>query len=205
MPGCRIDWLPDPPSTPLLPSSLSPFQFARLLEVCAPELTSRGLVPLLFGAAAEADYAREVTRRVRAAAPDAIVLNHHLGPEELAAVFSTTALNVHPSKYDAYGMSIVEAAAFGAPSLVNGGGTVGATALLGTGVGCIAADLEAPDTAIAARLLESLDDHATLSGVAYVARERALGWGEDAAGRRLHEAIIDVTQRNRGSSPQREQ
>ena len=47
-------------------------------------------------------------------------------------------------------MSLVEAAAFGAPSVVNGGGTVGATALL-CGDGCIEVDLNAPIGALAAR------------------------------------------------------
>ena len=43
---------------------------------------------------------------------------------------------MHPCAYDAYGMTLVEAAAFGCPSLVNGGGAVGATELLGAD-GCV--------------------------------------------------------------------
>ena len=43
---------------------------------------------------------------------------------------------MHPCTYDAYGMTLVEAAAFGCPSLVNGGGAVGATELLGAD-GCV--------------------------------------------------------------------
>lgn len=33
-----------------------------------------------------------------------------MGPADLAAVYRRTRLNVHPSTYDAYGMTIVEAA-----------------------------------------------------------------------------------------------
>ena len=47
-------------------------------------------------------------------------------------------------------MTMVEAAAFGAPSIVNGGGKVGAALMLGEGTGCISVDLE--------RILESNDD-----------------------------------------------
>ena len=39
-------------------------------------------------------------------------------------------LNFHPCAYDAYGMTIVEAASQGAPSVVAAGGGVGATDLL---------------------------------------------------------------------------
>jgi hypothetical protein len=56
--------------------------------------------------------------------------------QALGAIFARTALNVHPCAYDAYGMTLVEAAAFGCPSLVNGGGAVGATELLGAD-GCV--------------------------------------------------------------------
>jgi glycosyltransferase involved in cell wall biosynthesis len=70
-----------------------------------------------------------------------IVIDHHLGPKELAAIFSYTALNIHPCLYDAYGMTMVESAAFGVPSVVNCGGNVGAAALLGENEGCIALDL----------------------------------------------------------------
>lgn len=45
-------------------------------------------------------------------------------------MFAATRLNIHPCAYDAYGMTIVEAASQGAPSLVAAGGAVGATDLL---------------------------------------------------------------------------
>ena len=48
--------------------------------------------------------------------PDAIIEERFLGPTELADIFSATALNIHPCLYDAYGMTIVEAASQGSPS-----------------------------------------------------------------------------------------
>ena len=53
--------------------------------------------------------------RLLAAHPSAVVIESFLGPEALGAVFARTALNVHPCAYDAYGMTLVEAAAFGCP------------------------------------------------------------------------------------------
>lgn len=51
--------------------------------------------------------------------PDAVVESSFMGPSDMRAVFSATALNVHAALADAYGMTIVEAAAFGAPSVVH--------------------------------------------------------------------------------------
>jgi glycosyltransferase involved in cell wall biosynthesis len=47
-------------------------------------------------------------------------------------VYSHTLLNFHPCIYDAYGMTVVEAAAFSVPSVINKGtaGAVGAADLL---------------------------------------------------------------------------
>ena len=51
-------------------------------------------------------------------------------PAGLAALYARTRLNVHPPRYDAFGMSIVEAAAFGAPTVFPPGADVGAKRIL---------------------------------------------------------------------------
>jgi hypothetical protein len=118
-------------------------------------------------------------------------------------------------------MTMVEAAAFGAPSIVNGGGKVGAALMLGEGTGCISVDLE--------RILESNDDdgarreiaerlrtlltpidcawaeeeeeeedgeamgrYASLRQIANEARSRALGWDEMACIRGLVDILNGV-------------
>ena len=70
----------------------------------------------MFGSGA-GQYAVGLKGRLRAVVPDAIIEERFIGPTELAKIFSATALNVHPCLYDAYGMTIVEAASQGAPSL----------------------------------------------------------------------------------------
>ena len=116
-------------------------------------------------------------------------------------------------------MTMVEAAAFSAPSIVNGGGKVGAAP--GEGTGCISVDLE--------RILESNDDdgarreiaerlrtlltpidcawveeeeeeedgeamgrYASLRQIANEARSRALGWDEMACIRGLVDILNGV-------------
>jgi hypothetical protein len=116
---------------------------------------------------------------------------------------------------DAYGMSVVEAAAFGAPSLINGNCSIGASALLNGTVsptsgmeghapeiavagplqGCFEADFGTEDNAadaanaVAEVVLSLLDDPARLASVSELGRQRALGWSEEAAGRALYHTL----------------
>lgn len=64
--------------------------------------------------------------RVLAAAPGALVVTSFLSPTDLAPLFRRTLLNVHSAMYEAFGMTAVEAAAFGAPTLFHSAGLVGA-------------------------------------------------------------------------------
>lgn len=54
--------------------------------------------------------AQAIKRRVRRAAPNAVIVEQFLGPAELAQILSKTRLNVHPATHEAFGMTIVEAA-----------------------------------------------------------------------------------------------
>ena len=117
-------------------------------------------------------------------------------------------------------MTMVEAAAFGAPSIVNGGGKVGAASMLGEGTGCISVDLErilesndddGAGREIAERLLtlltpidrsweeeeeeedgEAMGRYAPLRQIANEARSRALGWDEMACSRGLIDILNGV-------------
>ena len=70
------------------------------------------VTPVLCGSATT-PFAATVRRRLQAACPGAIIHSQFLGPRELAALYSATRLNFHPCRYDAYGMTIVEAASQG--------------------------------------------------------------------------------------------
>ena len=58
------------------------------------------------------------------------LVSDFLPPSGLARIFTRTLLNVHPATYEAYGMTVAEAAAFGAPTLLDGGGAIGVADLL---------------------------------------------------------------------------
>lgn len=46
----------------------------------------------------------------------------HLRPEEMAALYQRTAVLVHPPRYEAYGMAVVEAVACGADVVMDNAG-----------------------------------------------------------------------------------
>jgi len=175
-------------------------------------LRKYSLIPILCGSKSVEEYANKVINDFKALCSaggetwPCIAITRHLGPEELAAVFSSTVINVHPCLYDAYGMTIIESGAFGVTSIVNGGGKVGATSLLGEGTGCLAIDLEtildlsdedAKSCDNIRTVLDLLDnkhdietesDGVSLKRIAKEAKSQALAWDEAAC----CQGLIDI-------------
>lgn len=70
-----------------------------------------GLTPFLCGVGGPANpYGASIQDRLVSACPDSVLEKRFLGAKELASLYSETALNIHPCAYDAYGMTVVEAA-----------------------------------------------------------------------------------------------
>eukprot|EP00996_Jenningsia_fusiforme_P000496 NODE_1436_length_1531_cov_33.452092_g1297_i0.p2 GENE.NODE_1436_length_1531_cov_33.452092_g1297_i0~~NODE_1436_length_1531_cov_33.452092_g1297_i0.p2 ORF type:complete len:190 (-),score=22.73 NODE_1436_length_1531_cov_33.452092_g1297_i0:456-1025(-) len=84
-------------------------------------LRDNQLVPCMVGASRDPQVTAELRRRLQNVCPDALI-NDFVTVEELADLFSKTVLNFHPALTEAYGMTIVEAAALGAPSIIDCGG-----------------------------------------------------------------------------------
>ncbi len=72
------------------------------------------LIPFVCGAGGA-----DLKQKLRAAFGANCEVHDFLTPDQLADVFRRSVLNVHPATYEAYGMTIVEAAAFGVPSLLH--------------------------------------------------------------------------------------
>ena len=106
-----------------------PHRFVALVEALSASgaLRSAGVKPAMCVGQSRSEYGDDLIRRLKSAAPDALIIDSFLDADALADLFQRTALNVHPPLYDTFGMSVVEAAAFGAPSLLHSGGMVGAT------------------------------------------------------------------------------
>ncbi|EGD76349.1 hypothetical protein PTSG_01049 [Salpingoeca rosetta] len=107
-------------------------RFAEMVAHLREDLRRHNIVPTLCGAVADADYATAVRQALRSTSPNCQVINRFLDARALQQLFRETVINVHPSLHDAFGMTIVEAAACGAVSLVSDDGTVGAVDLFRT-------------------------------------------------------------------------
>ncbi|CAL8468103.1 g7642 [Coccomyxa elongata] len=169
-----------------------PERFVAIVEQLARSgaLQRLGIVPLMCGSAT-GPYADGLKARLRAAAPDAVVEERFLGPADLARIFAATALNVHPPLYDAYGMTVVEAASQGAPSLVNAGGHVGAADLLSAKRGEIfEADFSVSEHELAQHVEALLkDEQGRLASVGTAAAARAHSWTEAANAQKLVQLV----------------
>lgn len=88
-----------------------------------------GAVPLLLGAPSQPEYAARIHNELKDAVPHAVIMDTFLPPDRLAEVLKQSTLNIHPALYEAYGLTIVEAASMGCPSVVHRSG-IGAAQLL---------------------------------------------------------------------------
>ena len=150
-------------------------------------LDNCGFVPILAGSTADEEYARGIKDQLRRAAPHAIFIDSFLSPKELASVFTITALNFHPCEYDAFGMTIIEAAAFSVPSIVAPNRAVGASAIVGNG-----ASIEVDMNQCFSGMTSILADPKGLTEIGEEARRRAFSWDEEAYGKQLIEYINEL-------------
>lgn len=161
-------------------------RFLTFVKASKSLLAEMGLVPLLAGAASDATYAQSIKDELLDLVPDAVIVDTFLSPVALAALFQRTLINFHPCAYDAYGMTIIEAAAMGAISVVSRH-HVGATAICGAGAS-IQVSMPRHDE----RSLEGigeigdiLQNEIHMKALAAEAKERALAWDDTAYGRAL--------------------
>lgn len=112
---------------------LSPEKGAhRFVEIVAhlrEHLEQWSITPTLCGTASCPEYAQSIKERLMTVFPSCAIINKFLNPASLQRMFRETVLNIHPSLNDAYGMTIVEAAACGVVSVVSSDGSVGAVDL----------------------------------------------------------------------------
>eukprot|EP00756_Hemistasia_phaeocysticola_P042643 Hpha_TRINITY_DN1697_c0_g1::TRINITY_DN1697_c0_g1_i1::g.48691::m.48691 len=162
-----------------------------------------GVTPFLCGAHANVTYANRIVSKLREAVPSTIVEPNFLGSERLAEIFGASLLNIHSPLYDAYGMTVVEAASFGAPTLLHdpkkrsserpldaegpAGEGVGAVVLLSPEKGmALTGDFTDPaEVAQEIRRLLLPESRRRLAEVGLRARERAIGWTDEKATTKL--------------------
>ena len=113
--------LPPPPAT----REKTVEHFVEIVRAIGPaRLEKLGVTPLLVGNGVS-EYEAELRSSLLEAHPGSEVRDFTNDVGALAEIFRESAINIHPAIYEAYGMTVVEAAAFGTPSLIDAGGNVG--------------------------------------------------------------------------------
>lgn len=92
---------------------------AALAQHHAQLLESLHIVPLMFGSTPNVAEATALYERLTASCPTSRVLRCFVSPVEMISIFRRSVLNFHPCLYDAYGLTIVEAAAAQCLSVVH--------------------------------------------------------------------------------------
>lgn len=169
-----------------------PHRFLKLLQTLQdedPEIwTKTGVVPLICGADSQPEYAKRIKEELRRTVPNTIIMDKFLGPHELAAVLKNSVLNIHPAVYEAYGMTIVEAAAMGCPTVMHETG-IGAAQLLNPRNNASAVVDVTNEREFAMVVRRLLRDQATRMQLAHAAYLHSTSWTETEHVR----AILDFT------------
>ena len=161
----------------------NPMAFVEVMVRVQETMSRLGLIPLLCGAASDEQYAKECRDLLLLHYPKAVVIGDFLGPQQLASIFAHSYVNFHPCKYDAFGMTAVEASAFGAPSIINCR-DVGATELLERD-GFMSVDFDKSLDALAMDVTSILSNAKQISAVREEVYRRAMSWDEDASGQTI--------------------
>lgn len=96
-----------------------PLLFAKALHIMGSLLQETPLLPAVCIDGPNEKLNSKMEELVLMAHPHAVILSGFLGPGRMAEIFARTALYVHTADYEAYGMTPVEAAAFGTPTLAH--------------------------------------------------------------------------------------
>lgn len=168
-------------------------KFAQIMKKLGENdiLAELNITPLLIGAICDEEYAN----KVRAILPSqSIIINRFINSDEMSKYLRYTILNVHPSIYDAYGMTFVEAAAFGVPSIIHKE-CIGASSLLREEHGEIIFGDMASEVDISYRYVETtlcLEGRENLERIGRNARERALSWSVNDYAEGLHSKLQGI-------------
>lgn len=197
-----------------LSAEKEPHRFVQAMGVLAQRgaLAALGVTPALVGVPRD-PYGHQLVAQLSAAVPHAEVFTSFLSPEQLGrAVYARSLLNVHPCSYDSFAQSVIEAAAFGCPTLMQPSG-VGAADVLAPEQGLSFAMQDEEDAApagLADRIHSLLADATRLAAVGRAAQQAALAMHESVAAEEMTRVLEQVVTQSpprgdrRGAPPPRD-
>lgn len=157
----------------------------RFVDVCEamthlhPQIWDRlGIVPLMAGAASQPTFASQLKERFTKNVPGSVVVDDFLNAQQLSQILFDAALNMHPARYEAFGMTIVEAGSCGVPTILNSDGIGAAQLLNPANEAAIAVDI-ADTYAVAKKVIQLLEQpHGQLAEIGRNAYTAATSWTE---------------------------
>jgi len=168
---------------------LSPEKNALLFATIMKELSDQGtletlnLIPLMIGSICDEEYAKLVYDTLP---PETLIVNTFLSSQDMITYLHQTVLMIHPALYDAYGMTIAEAAAVGVPSLIHHE-NIGASSLFQNGeiIMCDMTSLQVMMECVKCHLKEE----EKMTEIAEKARRKALSWNVEEYARGLEQIL----------------
>jgi hypothetical protein len=152
--------------------------FAHLMRILSHRniLHKYNFRPLLVGVICDHNYASKVRATLP---PETKWITDFLKPSDLIAYMQESVIMIHPSTYEAYGMTIAEAAAVGTPSLIHFENIGASSWFRESQEEILTTDMTCLET-ISNKLLQILEDQnsgiAHLNRVGKNAQQRALMW-----------------------------
>jgi hypothetical protein len=96
-----------------------PEKYVEIMEVVFADSPATSLRPLLGGNGPDPEYSESLRSRIKTLCENAKIETAFLNPLAMSKLFTESLVNVHGAAIDAYGMTIVEGAAFGAIPLLH--------------------------------------------------------------------------------------
>jgi hypothetical protein len=97
----------------------APMMFPRAVKLLSNIMTTHGIVPVMCVNGPDEALNNRVEKAMLDSNKHSMVISRFLGPSQLADLYARTMLYVHTPDYESYGVTAVEAATFGVPSLVH--------------------------------------------------------------------------------------
>eukprot|EP00742_Colponemidia_sp_Colp-10_P009264 GILJ01010090.1.p1 GENE.GILJ01010090.1~~GILJ01010090.1.p1 ORF type:complete len:405 (-),score=41.48 GILJ01010090.1:147-1361(-) len=154
-------------------------------------LRESDITPLLCGSSVDPTYSSQIKSRLIQIFPESIIKDF-LAPAELCDLFQKTLLNFHPALYEAYGMTVAEAAAFEVPSVLHTSDIGVSDFLQPAASQSFSCDFKDIDS-ITNQVRTLLANPSLLAEVGRNARQKSLSWEERSFGSELTRLLHDAT------------
>lgn len=175
----------------LIVSRISPEKEIDRVINAMPQIDSR-LKLLIAGHISDKNYEKSLNRKLRyLGVEERVILLGRVPIDRLIDLYSKATAYMCPSKYEPFGLNIIEAAAFSLPIIIDNSGLVGAGELFKQNESCFFVDLS--NTEEVAQAIDTIvNDQGSAQKVGETARKIALGLNEEEFAKNMNKFIYGI-------------